>query len=164
MSFDVIIGLLMLWIAFQIFRAILKSFTARKEPAAAQTPKPASMPKSPWQNAPKANPAPVYRGPRDTTARTGQSAMPRVAGRLNAAMNQSPARAEKPRQNSAPFIMERPRRFPLLGLLALAMFIVVILAAYRLATEPERKPLMRSADAVAASPSASRVLESMQTR
>ena len=138
MNFDYAIGLVLLFFAYRAVRAVLRSFNAaatnpRKEEQTAHTPpKPAAA---------------VYRGPRDMTARPATpSSVPRAALRLKTAIAEPPSRLPSNRSQS-PFITDRSRGLPLLGILAVAVLIVLIAAGYAWMNEPpQRKPPGRNAE------------------
>ena len=132
MSFDTILGLVLLFFAYRVVRAIMKSVNAastntRREPTQATSPE---------------TPKPVYRSPRDMTARPaarGSGSVPRAVLRMKSTMLRPASQAPRS-QSGSPFIIDRPRRFPLLGILAVAAIIVLISSCYAWLTEPPQRP------------------------
>jgi hypothetical protein len=128
MNFDYVIGLALLFFAYRAIRAVLRSL-ARSAPRTGHA---------------RPSPSP-YRSPRDMTARPAppgsqpSGSVPRAALRLETAAIKPPSHPSRV-QDSAPFIIDRPRRFPILGILAVAALIVLIAAGHAWLNGPARQP------------------------
>lgn len=133
MDFNVILGLVLLFFIYRAIRGVLKSLSA----AAPNVRKNGQAQNAP---APSVPPTPAYRGPRDTTARPAmRSSVPRAVLRMKSSMT-APA-AQKPMQTSgSPFIIQSRRRFPLVGILAVATIIVLISSCYAWINETPQRP------------------------
>lgn len=142
MNIDYLIGLVLLFLAFRAIRAVWASLRATGDPRTQST----------------GAPARTYRSPRDFSAGSVPASASKVASRLKAAVTKPSPRMAAPVQSEAPFITQRTRRFSFLGLLALAAFIALIIAAHALVTrsndEPARNP-GRAAQADAPAPASS---------
>lgn len=129
---DFIIGLVVLFFAYRIFRAVLEALGAVKSSAARKQTESASPPPQPA--------ASVYRGPRDTTARpSGHGSVPRAVSPMKNAMA-TPLPRKPMQQSGSPFIIDKPRRFPFVGILAVAAIIVLISSCYAWINEPSQRP------------------------
>lgn len=129
---DFIIGLVVLFFAYRILRAVLEALGAVKSSASWKQAESTSPPPPP--------PASVYRGPRDTTARpSGHGSVPRAVSRMKSAMA-TPLPQKPMQQSGSPFIIDKPRRFPLLGILAVATIIILISSCYAWISEPPQRP------------------------
>lgn len=136
---DFIIGLVVLFFVYRIFRAVLEALGAVKSSAARKQAQSTSQTPQPT--------ASVYRGPRDTTARpAAKGSVPRAVSRMKSAVATSLPR--KPMQTSgSPFIIDKPRRFPLIGILAVATIIILVSSCYAWINEtPQRLAPGRNAD------------------
>jgi hypothetical protein len=127
MNFDYVIGLALLFFAYRAIRAVLRSL-ARGAPRTGYA---------------RPSPSP-FRSPRDMTAKPAppgsqpSGSVPRAALRLKTASIKPLSRPSRV-QDSAPFIIDRPRRFPILGILAVAALIVLIAAGYAWLNGPARQ-------------------------
>jgi hypothetical protein len=132
MSFDYVIGLALLFFAYRAIRAVLRSFATGAPRAGQASTSPIPSPSS-------------YRSPRDTTAKPAppgprsSGSVPRATLRIKLPTAKTPSRPSRV-QDSAPFIIDRPRRFPILGILAVAALIVLIAAGHAWLNGPARQP------------------------
>jgi hypothetical protein len=136
---DFIIGLVVLFFAYRIFRAVLEALGAVKSSAARKQTESASSTPQPA--------ASVYRGPRDTTARpSAHGSVPRAALRMKNAVA-TPLPRKPMQQSGSPFIIDKPRRFPVIGILAVATIIILISSCYAwISEQPQRPAPGRNAD------------------
>lgn len=140
MNFDVIFGLVVLFFVYRVIRGVLKSLNTAATNAHKNEPAQAT-PTSPEIS------TPVYRSPRDMTARPAtKSSVPRSVSRMKSAMA-VPVSQRPVQQSGSPFIIDQRRRFPLLGILAVATIIVLISSCYAWINEtPQRPAPGRNAD------------------